>query len=62
MLFRSQPMLNSYQVEKKFKERSKVTRKIDLEHTWNNWRVKRSPKWVNNYRKRVEKFVVDVNV
>ena len=53
-------MLNAYLLEKRLQEWNKANHKMSLEKTWNDWRYQHSSRWINNYRKRVERFIVDV--
>ncbi len=53
-------MISSYMVEKWIKEKSRAERSSREERAWIRWRQQQSDEWVSNYRRRIEKFVVDV--
>ncbi len=55
-------MLNSYLLEKRLKEYERLARQKSLDQTWHDWKKKKSAKWLDNYKRRIEKFVVDVGV
>ncbi len=38
-------------------QHSKSQRRADF---WNNWKVKNSGEWIENYKNRVRRFVADV--
>ncbi len=53
-------MLSSYQFDKKLKEHETVARTARQEEQWLTWKDRKEPAWLRNYRRRIEKFVVDV--
>ena len=54
-------MLNVYTFNKKTEEQNKLKHQESMKKTWGQWKIRNSTRWIDNYRKRVEKFVVDVN-
>ena len=55
-------MLNSYLLDKKIKEHDTANKTARQYEVWSNWKTKKSSEWLDSYKKRVEKFVVDVSV
>ena len=54
-------MMNIYNLEKRLKQRDELMNKRKMEVTWDNWKTKNSQRWLNNYMKRLELFIIDVN-
>ncbi len=54
-------MLNIYSVEKKLKDFESRANRTTRQGNWEAWKERRSDEWLQNYRRRVEKFVVDVD-
>ena len=54
-------MLNMYAIEKKVREFEVKSQKTLKDENWKNWKEKHYDEWLQNYRKRIERFVVDVD-
>ena len=54
-------MLNVYAIEKRLKDYETRSQRTTKEESWKSWKDKHYEEWLQNYRRRVEKFVVDVD-
>ncbi len=54
-------MLNSYAVDRKIKEHLRDLRTFGRTSSWVKWEQAQRNAWVNNYRERIEKFVVNLD-
>ena len=54
-------MLNLYSVDKKVKEFEDQSKQHHRIEKWQNWKKHNNSNWMQGFRQRLEKFVVDVD-
>ncbi len=55
-------MLNAYTVEKKLRDHLRAQKALDKTRCWLNWEGTHRGAWINRYRDRISKFVVNVSL
>jgi len=53
-------MINTFLMEKRLHDHAKLTLAKQKEVNWKHWKNAKSVSMINNYKSRIEKFVVDV--
>jgi len=54
-------MMNIYAIDKKVKQFEVMASQTHKQTQWEHWKKNKGEDWIQNYRRRIEKFVVDVD-